>query len=645
MKEEFNIKKKQSKNYFEKFSSQLGNENGESIQLHFNLINGQLNNTYRISLKKPDNINFNDSFISDMITYNNYGPTNLFKYSCEYNFGKEQKLKIELFIGNSNYFRSFPIFTSIGEIVGNENSKKIFNIEERDEKLEIKAEKLQNKKKFLTFHFNIKISPEIHKDLKQIYFKDEECKLYFQIKKNDYLLYESEAFTDDGNFNMVQIPLNILNSYFSILFLNYQNKIVKEIQTNAKEITNSKDKLLLKFKLSGNESLCIFNESSIMNEITFLDYINNGVRVALDIGIDFTGSNGHPDDVDTLHCRRPDMKGRNPYERAILSCATIMANYDYDQKFPVYGFGAKINGQEDVSMCFNINFQEDPNIQYVDNIIKEYFACLDKITFSGPTNFAPIINKVIGEIKNEDDVMNYHVLMILTDGKIEDIQETIDALVEGSFLPLSVIIIGIGDSKDFKYMEQLDGDDDPLISSKGKKRQRDLVQFVPFKKFEGDEKKLTEEVLDEIPRQIIEYYTLNFLYPESLSNNEFSEANNTDNSKISHISVIESNNDLQNPSFVPMSARNLGSNNKNQIYSNIDNNISKFLNSNGCVFTNNPDTNTNYNQSQNSNYIMSKDTNYNASSNINFNSIQNSNIKANPYQSIYHNNSLNWNDI
>ena len=635
MEEEFNIKKKQSKNYFEKYLSQFGNENGESIQLHFNLINGQLNNSYRITLKKPDNINFNDSFISDMITCDNFGPTNLFKYSCEYNFGKEQNLKIELFIGNSNSFRCFPISTSIGEIVGNENSKKIFYIEGRDEKLEVKAEKIKNKNKFLTLHFNIKISPEIHEDLKKNYFKDEECKLYFQIKKKDYILYESEAFTDDGKFNMVQIPLNILNSYFSILFLNFQKQIVKEIPTSVKEITNSKDKLLLKFKLTENEYLCIFNESSIMNEITFLDYINNGVRVALDIGIDFTGSNGHPDDFGTLHCRRPDMKGRNPYERAILSCANIMANYDYDQKFPVYGFGAIINGQEDVSMCFNINFQEDPNIQYVDNI--EYFACLNKITFAGPTNFAPIINKVIGEIKNEEDIMNYHVLMILTDGKIEDIQETVDALVEGSFLPLSVIIIGIGDNPDFKDMEKLDGDDDPLISSKGKKRQRDLVQFVPFKKFEGDEKKLTEEVLDEIPRQIIEYYTLNFLYPETLSNNGFSETNNTDNSKISNISVIESNNGLQNPSFVPMSARNFGSNNKNQIYSNIDNNNSKLSNSNGCSFTNNPDVNINYN--------LRPNNNYNTSSNINFNSIQNSSINANPYQSIYHNNSLNWNNI
>ena len=62
---------------------------------------------------------------------------------------------------------------------------------------------------------------------------------------------------------------------------------------------------------------------------------------------------------------------------------------------PVYGFGAIINGEDRASMCFNINFKEDPNIQYVDNIIKEYHKCLRKITFSGPTCFAPIINKII----------------------------------------------------------------------------------------------------------------------------------------------------------------------------------------------------------------------------------------------------------
>jgi hypothetical protein len=106
--------------------------------------------------------------------------------------------------------------------------------------------------------------------------------------------------------------------------------------------------------------------------------------------------------------------------------------------------------------------------------------------------------------------------MILTDGVIDDLQETIDALVEASFQPLSIIIIGIGDA-DFKKMEILDGDMVPLVSSSGKKRTRDLVQFVPFNKFQNDEYKLSTQVLEEIPRQIVEYYKQNNLNPKKIA--------------------------------------------------------------------------------------------------------------------------------
>jgi len=95
--------------------------------------------------------------------------------------------------------------------------------------------------------------------------------------------------------------------------------------------------------------------------------------------------------------------------------------------------------------------------------------------------------------------------MILTDGIIVDMNQTIDALVEASFLPISVIIIGIGNA-DFSNMNTLDADEIPLTNSKGVKACRDLVQFVPFNKFENNGKKLAAEVLEEIPRQVEEHF-------------------------------------------------------------------------------------------------------------------------------------------
>jgi vacuolar-type H+-ATPase subunit F/Vma7 len=53
--------------------------------------------------------------------------------------------------------------------------------------------------------------------------------------------------------------------------------------------------------------------------------------------------------------------------------------------------------------------------------------------------------------------------LILTDGIINDINDTIEQVVRGSVLPLSIIIVGVG-SADFDQMEALDGDGAPLYS-------------------------------------------------------------------------------------------------------------------------------------------------------------------------------------
>ena len=58
--------------------------------------------------------------------------------------------------------------------------------------------------------------------------------------------------------------------------------------------------------------------------------------------------------------------------------------------------------------------------------------------------------------------------MIITDGIISDLQKTIDEVVYGSSLPLSIIIVGVGGA-DFSAMDELDADEVPLYSQKYKK--------------------------------------------------------------------------------------------------------------------------------------------------------------------------------
>jgi copine 5/8/9 len=72
-------------------------------------------------------------------------------------------------------------------------------------------------------------------------------------------------------------------------------------------------------------------------------------------------------------------------------------------------------------------------------------------------------------------------MLILTDGAIHDMAETKKLIVQNSNLPLSIVIVGIGNA-DFENMNELDGDSG-LYNSYGQKCPRDIVQFVPFNKF------------------------------------------------------------------------------------------------------------------------------------------------------------------
>lgn len=55
-------------------------------------------------------------------------------------------------------------------------------------------------------------------------------------------------------------------------------------------------------------------------------------------------------------------------------------------------------------------------------------------------------------------------------------------------------------------MDALDGDDEPLYSKRYQKyRERDIVQFVPYRDFK-DGVQLTQEVLAEVPRQLTDYF-------------------------------------------------------------------------------------------------------------------------------------------
>ncbi|PKK16668.1 hypothetical protein A306_00000157, partial [Columba livia] len=315
-------------------------------------------------------------------------------------------------------------------------------------------------------------------------------------------------------------------------------------------------KYKLKKRNYKNSGVVVLLDLKIHRVYSFLDYIMGGCQIHFTVAIDFTASNGDPRNSCSLHYINPYQP--NEYLKALVAVGEICQDYDRsvgpvgpqgqdtpvmatlgpgcsvmatpvttpcmlalpglltpfscsDKKFSALGFGARIPPKYEVSHDFAINFNPDNDeCEGIQGVVESYQSCLPKIQLYGPTNVAPIISKVARVPADEErtkEASQYFILLILTDGVVTDMADTREAIVRASYLPMSIIIVGVGNA-DFTDMQILDGDDGVLRSPKGEPVLRDIVQFVPFREFKNaSPTALAKCVLAEVPKQVVEYYS------------------------------------------------------------------------------------------------------------------------------------------
>ncbi|XP_066421701.1 copine-3 [Molothrus aeneus] len=293
------------------------------------------------------------------------------------------------------------------------------------------------------------------------------------------------------------------------------SKLKEASRSSPVEFECINEKKRQKKKNYKNSGIVSVKHCEIIVECTFLDYIMGGCQLNFTVGIDFTGSNGDPRSPDSLHYLSPN--GVNEYLTAIWSVGMVIQDYDTDKMFPAFGFGAQIPPSFQVSHEFPINFNpSNPFCNGIQGIVDAYRACLPQVKLYGPTNFSPIINHVArfaAAATQQQTASQYFILLIITDGVITDLDQTRTAIVNASKLPMSIIIVGVGGA-DFDAMEFLDGDDGVLRSSSGEPAVRDIVQFVPFRKFQNSPREaLAQCVLAEVPQQVVNYFSTYKLQP------------------------------------------------------------------------------------------------------------------------------------
>ena len=239
----------------------------------------------------------------------------------------------------------------------------------------------------------------------------------------------------------------------------------------GKSIFNQKNKLTSSLSLSNSKKNALFGNSIYeeqdtekvvgTSEIYYFekkrkmlhDYFIKDMRILFSIAIDFTSSNLDPNNPESLHTKFLE---HNQYAKSINICGKILNEYANDKVYPVYGFGGVPENSNSVSHCFNINGKKDPNISGIDEVISTYFNCLSTVKFVGPTYFKFILKSMLDSVKRKlsSESFNYHVFLILTDGRVDDMPETIDLIIELSKMPISIIIAGVGNA-DFGKMHTL----------------------------------------------------------------------------------------------------------------------------------------------------------------------------------------------
>ena len=169
-----------------------------------------------------------------------------------------------------------------------------------------------------------------------------------------------------------------------------------------------------------------------------------------------------------------------------------------------WGFGAKYSGE--VRHIFQCG--STPTATGIDGVLNAYRSVFETdLTMSGPTNFLSVLKAAAARSKkysnatttssNNNKSLNYCILLILTDGMVNDLESTQNFIRAYKDLPLSIIVVGIGRA-DFTEMHRW--------SNTASLNVRGRFAFVEFRECQFDPLTLSRKALERVPHDVRKYF-------------------------------------------------------------------------------------------------------------------------------------------
>ncbi|XP_070183925.1 uncharacterized protein [Littorina saxatilis] len=215
-------------------------------------------------------------------------------------------------------------------------------------------------------------------------------------------------------------------------------------------------------------------------------------KCQLILGVDFSASNEWQGrKTFNSQCLHKVVAGKilNPYQKVISTIGRTLEGFDTDNYIPTFGFADKETKSDKV---FSFT-RESRGCRGFREVLQRYDRVVAKVTLGGPTNFAPIIREAIRIVREKK---SYHILIIIADGQVTEYAPTVEAIVEACTVPLSIVVVGVGDGP-WDAMEMFD--------NRLPQRLFDNFQFVNFHKVTAKKKNpdlsLALHMMMEIPDQ------------------------------------------------------------------------------------------------------------------------------------------------
>ena len=188
----------------------------------------------------------------------------------------------------------------------------------------------------------------------------------------------------------------------------------------------------------------------------------------------------------------------------------LLTTYNANQECFVWGFGAKFGGiLRNLFQC-----GPSPTVLGVPGILQAYESVLSGgLTMSGPTMYTQVIQAAAVKAKRSHDQMSmsnsraataatasscalqYFVLVVMSDGHAEEMEETKRKLAVYSNLPLAIIFVGVGVRSNFAQVKH-------ELEHCG----NSAVTFVEFRKHQDEPAALSAAALKELPSHVCRYF-------------------------------------------------------------------------------------------------------------------------------------------